>query len=122
MPERDASQPTYHIGAMAELTAVHPQTLRAYERLGLLSPARSRGRTRLYSEQDVERVKLIVHLTRDEQINLAGVAKILDLHERIREIEADLQRWMRQWHEHLQREPLERHERGGTIRIAVQRG
>lgn len=122
MPERDASQPTYHIGAMAELTAVHPQTLRAYERLGLLSPARSRGRTRLYSEQDVERVKLIVHLTRDEQINLAGVAKILDLHERIRDIEADLQRWMRQWHEHLQHEPLERHERGGTIRIAVQRG
>lgn len=124
MPEREASQPTYHIGAMAELTAVHPQTLRAYERLGLLNPVRSRGRTRLYSEQDVERVKLIVHLTREDKVNLAGVAKILELHERIRGVEAALQRWMQQWHERIQREPLERPERvrGGTIRIAVQRG
>lgn len=107
----DSTRPIYHIGGVAALAAVHPQTLRIYEREGLLTPSRSRGKTRLYSERDVERVKLIVHLTRDEGLNLAGVAKILELQDQIREVEVVIQRWMEEWHERMVRELASRHER-----------
>jgi MerR family transcriptional regulator/heat shock protein HspR len=107
----DATRPTYHIGAVAALAAVHPQTLRLYEREGLLKPSRSSGKTRLYSERDVERVRLIVHLTRDEGINLAGVAKILELQDHVRDVASVIQGWMQEWHERMTRELARRHER-----------
>jgi MerR family transcriptional regulator/heat shock protein HspR len=110
MPE-DSTRPIYHIGAVAALAAVHPQTLRLYEREGLLKPSRSSGKTRLYSERDVERVKLIVHLTRDEGINLAGVAKILELQDHVQEVASVIQGWMHEWHERVTRELASRHER-----------
>jgi MerR family transcriptional regulator/heat shock protein HspR len=106
----DSARPIYHIGGVAALAAVHPQTLRIYEREGLLKPSRSRGKTRLYSDRDVERVKLIVHLTRDEGLNLAGVAKILELQDQIREVEVVIQRWMHEWHERMVRELANRRE------------
>jgi MerR family transcriptional regulator/heat shock protein HspR len=126
----DSTRPTYHIGGVAALAAVHPQTLRLYEREGLLKPSRSLGKTRLYSEHDVERVKLIVHLTRDEGINLAGVAKILELEDHIQEVASEIQRWMNQWHERMTRELASRHERldaespptGHAIAVAIRRG
>ncbi len=122
-------RPVYHISAVAALAAVHPQTLRLYERQGLLKPSRSRGNTRLYSERDVERLRLIVHLTRDEGVNLAGVSKILE-QETIQGVEAAIRGWMEDWHERIQRELSARHEplrparddRDAAVKIAVRRG
>ncbi|HEY5432264.1 MAG TPA: helix-turn-helix transcriptional regulator [Coriobacteriia bacterium] len=75
----DSDRPLYMISVAAELTGVHPQTLRIYERRQLVSPNRSSGNTRLYSDADIERLRLIQHLTQDEGINLAGVIRIIEL-------------------------------------------
>ena len=75
------NKPLYMISVAAELTGMHPQTLRVYEQKGLVNPGRSRGNTRLYSQADIERLNLISQLT-DEGINLAGVVRILDMRER----------------------------------------
>lgn len=74
-----ASHAVYTISVAAELAGVHPQTLRTYERKGLIAPARTTGGTRRYSERDVVRVRLIQDLTQGEGVNLAGVLRILDL-------------------------------------------
>jgi MerR family transcriptional regulator, heat shock protein HspR len=73
----------YIISVAAELAGVHPQTLRTYERKGLIEPFRTKGGTRRYSARDVERVRLIQELTQDEGVNLAGVLRILDLQDRL---------------------------------------
>ena len=86
---RDRNKPLYMISVAAELTGMHPQTLRVYEQKGLVTPGRSRGNTRLYSQSDIERLNLISKLT-DEGINLAGVVRILDMRERMLEREAEL--------------------------------
>ncbi len=79
--ESDRDKPLYMISVAADLTGMHPQTLRVYEQKGLVTPGRSRGNTRLYSQADIERLNLINKLT-DEGINLAGVVRILDMRER----------------------------------------
>lgn len=92
MPSSDAesrNKPLYMISVAAELTGMHPQTLRVYEQKGLVTPGRSRGNTRLYSQADIERLNLISKLT-DEGINLAGVVRILDMRERQLEFEAQI--------------------------------
>jgi MerR family transcriptional regulator/heat shock protein HspR len=73
----------YIISVAAELAGVHPQTLRTYERKGLLKPARTSGGTRRYSERDVQRVRLIQELTQGEGVNLAGVLRILALQDEV---------------------------------------
>src|SRR5680860_1248090 len=73
----------YIISIAAELAGVHPQTLRTYERKGLLKPARTAGGTRRYSARDVERVRLIQELTQGEGVNLAGVLRILALQDEL---------------------------------------
>ena len=97
MNETDRNRPLYMIGVAAELAGMHPQTLRSYEQKGLVTPQRTRGNTRMYSQADIERLALINELT-DEGINLAGVIRILDLqgrlHERDQEID-DLHRRVR---------------------------
>ncbi len=75
------NKPLYMISVAAELTGMHPQTLRVYEQKGLINPGRSRGNTRLYSRADIDRLNLVSKLT-DEGINLAGVVRILDMRER----------------------------------------
>lgn len=85
----DRDKPLYMISVAAELTGMHPQTLRVYEQKGLVTPGRSRGNTRLYSQADIERLNLISQLT-DEGINLAGVVRILDMRERQLEREAEI--------------------------------
>lgn len=80
------NKPLYMISVAAELTGMHPQTLRVYEQKGLVNPGRSRGNTRLYSQADIDRLNLISKLT-DEGINLAGVVRILDMRERQLEYE-----------------------------------
>ncbi|MPZ87215.1 MAG: MerR family transcriptional regulator [Nitriliruptorales bacterium] len=76
----------YIISVAAELAGVHPQTLRTYERRGLLKPARTSGGTRRYSQRDVERVRLIQELTQGEGVNLAGVLRILALQDEVDEL------------------------------------
>ena len=83
------NKPLYMISVAAELTGMHPQTLRVYEQKGLVNPGRSRGNTRLYSQADIERLNLINQLT-DEGINLAGVIRILDMREHAEELEAEV--------------------------------
>jgi len=91
----EAEEPVYVISIAAKLLEVHPQTLRLYERLGLVAPARSGRNIRLYSRRDLERVRRIQHLTQDMGVNLAGVDVILDLLERMeREREAVARRMM----------------------------
>lgn len=85
----DKDRPLYMISVAAELAGVHPQTLRIYEQKGLVSPQRTRGNTRMYSEADIERLQLINDLT-DEGINLAGVIRILDLKGRLDDRDEEL--------------------------------
>lgn len=80
----DKDRPVYMISVAAELAGVHPQTLRAYEQKGLVTPKRTEGNTRRYSRADIEKLELINELT-DEGINLAGVIRILDLQGRLDE-------------------------------------
>lgn len=89
MVMEDKDRPLYMISVAAELAGVHPQTLRIYEQKGLVSPQRTRGNTRMYSQADIERLQLINELT-DEGINLAGVIRILDLKGRLDERDEEL--------------------------------
>jgi MerR family transcriptional regulator/heat shock protein HspR len=86
----------YIISVAAELAGVHPQTLRTYERKGLVTPKRTAGGTRRYSERDVSRVQLIQQLTQVEGINLAGVLRILELEDQIERLERQLERSRRE--------------------------
>ena len=79
----DPRMPAFFIGVVAQLTGAHPQTLRNYERIGLLRPGRSAGDVRMYSRRDVERVRRIRRLTKDLGVNLAGVEVILNLTEKL---------------------------------------
>ncbi len=81
-------RPVYVISVAAELVEMHPQTLRLYERKGLIRPKRSAGKTRLYSERDIERLREIRRLTQELGVNLAGVEEIMRLRERIEEMRA----------------------------------
>lgn len=87
----DRDKPLYMISVAAELTGMHPQTLRVYEQKGLVTPGRSRGNTRLYSQADIDRLNLISKLT-DEGINLAGMVRIMDMRERARERDEEIDR------------------------------
>ena len=91
MAQTDRNKPLYMISVAADLAGLHPQTLRIYEAKGLVSPQRTSGNTRMYSQADVDRLELIGRLT-DEGINLAGVMRILDQRERMREIQAEADR------------------------------
>lgn len=89
---RNEHQPVYMIGVAAQLCGVHPQTLRQYERLGLVVPARVGAKNRLYSELDILRVRRIQHLTQDMGVNLAGVEVILRLLDDMDELKLDMER------------------------------
>lgn len=80
-------EPVYLISVVAKVLCIHPQTLRQYEREGLVEPNRTDGRMRLYSQRDIDRIKMILRLTRDLGVNLAGVDVILQLKEKLDELE-----------------------------------
>lgn len=88
---RDPKSGSYMIGVVAARYEIHPQTLRLYEREGLLLPSRTEGKTRLYSEEDLERLEFILSLTRDLGVNLAGVEVVLNLRERMRKMQEEMQ-------------------------------
>jgi MerR family transcriptional regulator/heat shock protein HspR len=79
------------ISAVAELYKLHPQTLRLYERVGLLKPSRSEGNTRLYTDGDLERLEVILTLTRDMGVNLAGIEIILNMREKMAEMQRQME-------------------------------
>jgi MerR family transcriptional regulator/heat shock protein HspR len=80
-------EPVYLISVVAKVLSIHPQTLRQYEREGLVLPSRTDGKMRLYSQRDIDRIKMILRLTRDLGVNLAGVDVVLQLKEKIDEYE-----------------------------------
>ncbi|MBL8181809.1 MAG: helix-turn-helix transcriptional regulator [Blastocatellia bacterium] len=84
---------TYTISAVAEMYDIHPQTLRLYEREGLLKPSRSVGNTRLYEDGDLERLEVILSLTRDLGVNLAGVEIILNMRSKMDEMQREFERF-----------------------------
>lgn len=85
--EHHYDEPVYLISVVAKVLSIHPQTLRQYEREGLIEPSRTDGKIRLYSQRDIDRIKLILRLTRDMGINLAGVDVILKLKNQLHKIE-----------------------------------
>ncbi len=83
-------EPVYLISIVAKILDIHPQTLRQYERENLIRPSRSNGRIRMYSQRDIDRIKLILRLTRELGVNLAGVDIILRLKENVDEMESEI--------------------------------
>lgn len=110
----DRGRPLYRISVVAEMLALHPQTLRLYEKKGLIRPSRTTGRTRLYSAEDVEGIRLILRLSRDLGVNLAGVEIILKMRRQMQAMQQELETVA----SHV------RHEPGGPVRdgAAAQRG
>jgi MerR family transcriptional regulator/heat shock protein HspR len=87
----DRGKPLYLIGVVADMLKVHPQTLRLYEKKGLIRPSRTVGRTRMYSPEDVEEVARVVRLTHDLGVNLAGVEIVLKMRRRMLEMQKQLE-------------------------------
>jgi MerR family transcriptional regulator/heat shock protein HspR len=88
------SKGAYMISSVAEMYGIHPQTLRLYEREGLLKPSRTEGNTRLYTEQDLERLEFILTLARDLGVNISGIAIILQMRERMEEMQQNMQQFV----------------------------
>jgi MerR family transcriptional regulator, heat shock protein HspR len=91
MPTKRKSKGAYMISAVAEMYEIHPQTLRLYEREGLLKPSRTDGNTRLYTDEDLERLEFILNLARDLGVNISGIAIILQMRERMEEMNRQMQ-------------------------------
>ncbi|MFQ5664587.1 MAG: helix-turn-helix transcriptional regulator [Terriglobia bacterium] len=93
----------YMISAVAEKYGIHPQTLRLYEREGLLTPSRSQGNTRLYTEDDLERLEVILNLTRELGVNLAGIEVILNMREKMEELREEMEEFVTFVNQELER-------------------
>ena len=93
---------TFTISAVAEQFELHPQTLRLYEREGLLKPSRSEGNTRLYTDTDLERLEIILSLTRDLGVNLAGVEIILNMREKMDTMQREFERFFHYLQNHVE--------------------
>ena len=90
MDQNAYNEPVYLISAVAEILSIHPQTLRQYEREGLIKPSRTNGKIRLYSQKDIDHIKYVLTLTREMGINLAGVDLILQLNSKISSLEEEV--------------------------------
>ena len=99
----EEDQPKYVISVAAQILGVHPQTLRLYEREGLVEPQRSHGKIRLYSERDIEKIRAVMRLTQDLGVNLAGAEAILYMRERMLELYARAEQMRREMEEELAR-------------------
>jgi len=102
-------EPVYLISVVATMLDIHPQTLRQYEREGLVEPSRTQGRMRLYSQRDIDRMKLILRLTRQMGVNLAGVDIVLQLKEQIDQMQIEIDQL---------REELSKVNRNGSVHIS----
>jgi MerR family transcriptional regulator, heat shock protein HspR len=95
MVTKRKSKGAYMISAVSEMYDIHPQTLRLYEREGLLKPSRTEGNTRLYTEEDLERLEFILSLARDLGVNISGIAIILQMRERMEEMQRQMQEFVK---------------------------
>ncbi len=102
-------EPVYLISVVATMLNIHPQTLRQYEREGLVEPSRTQGRMRLYSQRDIDRMKLILRLTRQMGVNLAGVDIVLQLKEQIDQMQIEINQL---------RDELSKVNRNGSVHIS----
>ncbi|MEZ0336803.1 MAG: helix-turn-helix transcriptional regulator [Aquificaceae bacterium] len=105
----------YTIGVVASMFNIHPQTLRLYEKEGLIKPTRSKGRTRYYTEEDLQRLEFILTLSRNLGVNLAGIDIILRMKEQIEELEAQIQKLI----EFIQKEFAEAYQKDENIKSIV---
>ena len=94
----------FMISVVSEMLGIHPQTLRLYERQGFIKPKRSGGNTRLYSEDDVEKLEMILRMTRDLGVNLAGVEVILSMREKMEQMQREQEEAIQRLHDELARE------------------
>lgn len=102
-------EPVYLISVVATMLDIHPQTLRQYEREGLVEPSRTQGRMRLYSQRDIDRMKLILRLTRQMGVNLAGIDIALQLKEQIEQMQVEIDQL---------REELSKVNRNGSVHVS----
>lgn len=100
----------FMISVVSEMLGIHPQTLRLYEREGFIKPRRTEGNTRLYSEDDVEKLEMILRLTRELGVNLAGVEVILSMREKMEQMQREMEETIRQLREELARDIRRREE------------
>ncbi len=100
----------FMISVVSEMLGIHPQTLRLYEREGFIKPRRSGGNTRLYSEEDVEKVEMIMRLTRELGVNLAGVEVILSMRTKMEQMQHEMEETIQQLRQELGREIRRREE------------
>lgn len=105
MPRKDKAY--FMISVVAKQFAVHPQTLRLYEREGFLKPSRTQGNTRLYSQEDLETLSFILSLTRDLGVNLAGVEIIMNMRQRLQAMQGEMDRFVTSLKEELQKRRVE---------------
>jgi MerR family transcriptional regulator, heat shock protein HspR len=110
MPTKRRSKGAYMISAVAEMYEIHPQTLRLYEREGLLKPSRTEGNTRLYTDEDLERLEFILNLARDLGVNISGIAIILQMRQRMEEMNRQMQSFVdyvrSEMLQHMQSSPI----------------
>ena len=104
------SKGAYMISAVAEMYGIHPQTLRLYEREGLLKPSRTEGNTRLYTDEDLQRLEFILSLARDLGVNISGMAIILQMRERMEEMNRQMQSFV----EYVRTEMFERFQQAAS--------
>jgi len=93
MDKNSYTEPVYLISVVAQILEIHPQTLRQYEREGLITPSRTNGKIRLYSQKDIDHIKYVLRLTRGLGINLAGVDLILQLNKKIKNLEENVEKY-----------------------------
>jgi len=116
---RGKSRAAYMISAVAERYEIHPQTLRLYEREGLLAPSRSEGNTRLYTDEDLERLEVILKLTRELGVNLAGVEIILNMREKMEAMQQQMQGFVSTLNQELSQRANRPVESGGNSLVPV---
>jgi MerR family transcriptional regulator/heat shock protein HspR len=119
---RPKGKGAYMISAIAEMYEIHPQTLRLYEREGLLRPSRSDGNTRLYTDEDIERLEVILQLTRELGVNLAGVEIILNMREKMSAMQKQMEEFIAAMNQEIaQRVQSRPDEEAGNTLIRVAR-
>lgn len=123
----DQDNPLFMISVAAKMIAVHPQTLRLYERLGLITPQRTKGKTRLYSQRDIEQIRMIRKLTHDRRVNLAGVDVIFKMQNQLHQLQQEMRETLdalkNRFHEEPRSShPLSEHLTTSTVRIKIERG
>lgn len=123
----DQDNPLFMISVAAKMIAVHPQTLRLYERLGLITPQRTKGKTRLYSQRDMEQLRMIRKLTRDRRVNLAGVDVILKMQNQLHQLQQEMRETLDALKKRFPEEPcsshpLSEHLTTSMVRIKIERG